>query len=133
LITVLTLVLLLPKIRVLAAVVVGVALIVAVALAEKPIPLPDTPPPVLEISQKEVVAGQDSYTLRIESLSGSLISLRFSINDEKPVEYDVPLNALGEIEFDVPAETRKGTYRFLAFRKARDSAWIEANVSIVVR
>ena len=90
-------------------------------------------PPELVLSTTEVRAGIDSYVLTIKELPNTTVSIQYSIDNERPDVFLVTLDSDGAVLFDVGKETRKGTYRILAFRETSDQAWIRADASIIVK
>jgi Bacterial membrane protein YfhO len=90
-------------------------------------------PPQLLLSATEVRAGMDSYILTIKELPNTTVSIQYSIDNEVPQTFLVTLDSDGAALFEVGRDTRKGTYRILAFRESSDQSWIPADASIVVK
>jgi hypothetical protein len=89
--------------------------------------------PHLVLNKKEVIAGNDSYVLKIGQMPNTTIAVRYSIDDSAPEEFTTQLDSHGEARFDVGAGTRKGLYRMIAFRQTDKKVWKDANVSITVK
>jgi hypothetical protein len=103
-------------------------LVVSRASVESP-----APPPVLELSRTEVVAGVDAYTLRVRGMEGESVDVgyRFEGGDEEYMR--VSLDDAGEIAFDVSADTPRGTYTFTRVRRFVAGETFPVTGSVTVR
>lgn len=111
----------------------GLAIGAIVALAGVWMAGPTMNAPKLALDKNEVVAGRDSFTARVEGMSGEEITVRYSIDGGAPEEMGALLDSNGSVRFDVSAETRKGVYRWIAFKKKQDVFWFNTDVSITVK
>jgi hypothetical protein len=89
--------------------------------------------PQFVLNKSEVVAGRDSYTLRITNMPNSTVAIRYSIDDSELKEFTATLDSNGEARFDVGAGTPKGTYRLIAFREANQREWRDVDVTLTVK
>jgi hypothetical protein len=87
----------------------------------------------MSVSKHEVVAGKDSYILKIKNVSKSNVVLRFSFEGATEPEFVQMLDDNGEAQIDVPADVRKGSYRFIAYRKEDETLWHDIDVTVVVK
>jgi hypothetical protein len=94
---------------------------------------PSGNPPELVLSATEVRAGEDSYILQIKDRPNATVAIQYSLDNEEPQVFMSTLDSDGAVRFEVGAETRKGTYRILAFRDIDSSLWFAAKASVVVR
>jgi 4-amino-4-deoxy-L-arabinose transferase-like glycosyltransferase len=89
--------------------------------------------PDFGVSKTTVVAGSDSYRIRVKKLPGANVILRYSYEGGAAEEFPVTLKARGEAQFDVAADARKGAYRFLAYRLASESNWFNVDATVTVK
>jgi hypothetical protein len=68
----------------------------------------------LSITPTRVVAGRDSYTLRVAGLSSAVVEIYYRLNGGPVQAFGARLEDDGEVRFKVGPETPKGTYRFVA-------------------
>jgi hypothetical protein len=109
----------------------GLASIVLVAAAYVWMTRPVKPKLVLD--KTEVVAGRGDYTLKIAEMPNENVMVRYSVNGAEPAEMKASLDSTGSVHFDVLAETPKGVYRMLAFKREQDLFWFDADVVITVK
>jgi hypothetical protein len=111
----------------------GVLMIVATVVA---LPIHVSAPssrPELLLSEREIFAGSGSYVLRIKSMPNALVWIRYSIDGEEPRFFSATLDSKGEARFDVSADTRKGTYRLIAFSRKNSLIWTNTDASITIK
>jgi 4-amino-4-deoxy-L-arabinose transferase-like glycosyltransferase len=89
--------------------------------------------PKFWVSKTEVVAGKDSYILRIKNVSNANVILRFLFDAVAEPEFALKLDDKGEAKIDVAANVRKGSYRFLAYRREDETTWHNIDVTVVVK
>jgi hypothetical protein len=89
--------------------------------------------PVIVLNKTEVVAGADSYTLKIEPWAGRVVVVRYAVDNGKTEEFRVVLDSNGEVRLDVAADVRKGAYRFLEFRAGDTEQWIPTREAVTVK
>ena len=87
----------------------------------------------IEVSPLEVVAGRGSYTLTIRALSSVDVRIHFRRNDDPVEVFTARLDDAGEAEFQVGADTGKGSYDFIGFNLPGTKRWIRAEAMILVR
>jgi hypothetical protein len=88
----------------------------------------------LQLSDTDVVAGKDSYTVAIRGLHHPThVTIRYNLNDGPDDTFEVILNANGEQVLPVSSDTPRGTYRFSAFTIANSEEWVACDATIVVR
>jgi D-glycero-D-manno-heptose 1,7-bisphosphate phosphatase len=89
--------------------------------------------PRLTVDKMEVVAGQGDYTLSVAEMPHESVVVRYSLNGAEPGEMMVLLDSKGSVHFDVGAETPKGVYRLLAFKRKHDVFWFNTDAAITVK
>jgi len=89
--------------------------------------------PLLTLSKSEVVAGSDSYMLKIKDKPREKIHIAYSLDGGHPGEFTVDLDPNGEKRMDVGPGTQKGSYRFLSFRRHSESMWHNVDETVVVK
>jgi hypothetical protein len=87
----------------------------------------------LQLSTSEVQAGQGKYTLSVKGLSNKRVRVAFKIDDGPFQAFTTTLNGDGAVTFDVSPQTKKGTYRFLAFGISGSDDWIRTDETLIVR
>jgi hypothetical protein len=87
----------------------------------------------LTLNKKEVVGPSDSYDLGIKGVSAATVVIRYSYEGGAPEEYRQQLDSSGRARYAIGPETKKGTYRFLAYRRAEQSTWRHVDASIRVK
>jgi hypothetical protein len=87
----------------------------------------------MSVSKTEVVAGRDSYILKIKNISKSNVVLRFSFDGVVEPEFVQMLDDNGEARIDVASNVRKGSYRFMAYRKEDETTWHNIDVTVAVK
>ena len=111
----------------------GLAGIAFVAMAGVWVATPRKFEPKLTLDRTEVAAGAGNYTLNVREMPNETIVVRYSLDGAAPAEMTALLNSRGGVYFDVGAETPKGVYRMLAFRRKGDLFWFDTNASITVK
>jgi len=86
----------------------------------------------LDLSPHEVAAG-GHYTLGIRNAKKGTARIVYSINDGPLETFTAWLNDEGKVTFDVSRETRRGEYRFWAFRVSGFDDWSPARETLLVR
>jgi hypothetical protein len=89
--------------------------------------------PKIVLDRREVIAGKNSYTLKIAAFADERVAIRYTINGGPSQTFAASLNTQGTMTFPVSESTLRGVYRFTAFRKFADSEWIPSDVQIVVK
>ena len=85
-----------------------------------------------ELDPTRVVAGRDSYTIRIRGAESEDVELQYRF-EEGPLAYiTVHLNPEGETSFFVSSETKRGKYRFVGMRTRPDAPWIRIDGTVQV-
>jgi hypothetical protein len=87
----------------------------------------------MSVSKTEVVAGKDSYILKIKNISKANVVLRFSFEGVVEPEFVQMLDDNGEARIDVASNVRKGSYRFMAYRKEDETTWHNIDVTVMVK
>jgi hypothetical protein len=85
----------------------------------------------LELSTHEVSDG-DNYTVHIKPLTDAPVRLAYTLNDG-PLEVFSAAFADGMASFGVFHHTKRGMYRFLAFKVSDADEWIRTDQTILVR
>jgi len=89
---------------------------------------------VLTAAPDEVVAGRDSYAVRIRGApKGISVRILYQLNDGPLEAFSAQLDVNGESRFDVSPSTRKGLYRFVAFHIRGQQVWIRSQATVTVR
>jgi hypothetical protein len=76
--------------------------------------------------------GENSYILKIKNISKSNVVLRFSFDGVVEPEFVQMLDDNGEARIDVASNVRKGSYRFMAYRKEDETTWHNIDVTVAV-
>ncbi len=87
----------------------------------------------LMVDKTEVVAGQGDYTLTIAEMPSENITVRYSLDGAAPEEMNALLDSNGAVHFNVGAETPRGVYRMLAFKRRQDVFWLNTDVAVTVK
>jgi len=86
----------------------------------------------LSLSTPKVAAGRDKYTLSIPQLGKAALRVAYTI-DGGPLEtFGTILDADGKVTFEVSPYTKRGVYRFEAFKVAGGTEWIRAGETLTV-
>jgi hypothetical protein len=83
---------------------------------------------MFEISPPVVKAGHGSYGIRIAGAGDANAEFEYQLNDGPPTTLALQLNPDGTSHLFVSNETRRGDYRFIAFRLAGQHDWICSDV-----
>ena len=87
----------------------------------------------LELSATEVRAGMGSYKIRIPEIQNAAADILYALDGKVMEPFRVGLDPLGEIKLDVPAETKRGVYTFVAVRRINERNWVPVARSIRVQ
>ena len=87
----------------------------------------------LELSAREVRAGQDKYTLTVSELRSQPVRIAYTLNDGGLEVFTAVLDANGRITLDVSRQTRKGVYRFWGFKSVDAEEWNRSEQILTVR
>jgi len=87
----------------------------------------------LELSTDQVIAGKGAYTLRITGIHDQAVTVAYKLNKGHSEAFRTQLNRKGEVSLEVSRETRKGTYRFIAFKIGDNPEWIRTENTVFVR
>jgi len=93
----------------------------------------ESQPYKLKLSATEVTAGRDTYAVDIDGLHDVPIRFVYQLNDEPPDTFEALLDAHGRVSFPVGSSTRKGVYRFMAFKISGQVGWMRSEETITVR
>jgi hypothetical protein len=85
----------------------------------------------LHVSQNDVTAGRDAYSVLVPGLRSVSMSILYSLDNQLKV-FNLNLDSNGQATFDVGPSTVKGVYRFLAFNVTGSSEWIHSDATITV-
>lgn len=94
---------------------------------------PERVRPRLHLSESEVIAGRDSYTLSIPELASDRVVVRYSIDGGEVKEMEVILDSEGKVKFQVGPETVKGVYTFINFKPVNTLFWFESGDVLTVK
>ena len=86
----------------------------------------------MEVFPVEIAAGKGSYTIRLSGAANTDADLQYRFNEGPLAFITIHLNPGGETRFFVSTETKRGRYRFVAFRLAGETAWIRAAQQVTV-
>ncbi len=86
----------------------------------------------LEVFPQKVVAGKDSYTMRVSGARNVDAELQYKFNEGPLAFTTIHLNAAGETKFFVSLETKLGSYRFVGFKIPSEPKWIKVSETVVV-
>jgi hypothetical protein len=111
----------------------GLTIGVVLALTGVWIARPIQSTPELRLDKTEVVAGQGDYNLKVAEMPNEYVVVRYSVDGAEPGEMTALLDSAGSVHFDVLAETPKGVYRMLYFKKKGDLFWIPTDTAITVK
>jgi hypothetical protein len=78
------------------------------------------------------VAGRDKYTLTIQELRNTIVRVAYTVNEGPLETFGVALDAEGKVTFEVSPATKRGTYRFEAFKVAGTTDWVHAGETLTV-
>jgi hypothetical protein len=84
------------------------------------------------LSTPQVAAGRDKYTLSVPQLSNTSIRVAYTIDDGPLETFGVTLDSEGKVTLDVSPNTRRGLYRFEAFKIADGMDWIRIGENLTV-
>jgi hypothetical protein len=87
----------------------------------------------LELSTTEVRAGMDSYIIRIPEIQNARAMILYALDGKVMEPIGVVLDHRGEVKLDVPAETKRGVYTFVAVRRDNEREWVPVARSIRVQ
>ena len=87
----------------------------------------------LELSTTEVRAGMDSYIIRVPEIQNAGAMMLYALDGKVMEPIRVVLDARGEVKLDVPAETKRGVYTFVAVRRDNDREWVPVARAIRVQ
>jgi hypothetical protein len=87
----------------------------------------------LELSTTEVRAGMDAYVVRIPELSNATADVLYAFDGKVMEPFGVTLDSRGEFKIDVPSGTKRGTYDFVAVRRAGERDWVPVSRSLLVK
>jgi hypothetical protein len=87
---------------------------------------------VLTLSTGEVSDG-DSYSVEIPGVQNASVLITFTVNDGPMEVFGAVLDHQGRASFRASSKTRKGVYRFTAFRVEGEKDWFRSGAMIVVR
>ena len=87
----------------------------------------------LELSTTEVRAGVDAYVVRIPELPNAAADVLYALDGKVMEPFGVTLDSRGEFKIDVPSGTKRGTYDFVAVRRAGEPDWVPVSRSLLVK
>jgi hypothetical protein len=98
--------------------------------------IPRDPPPRIDVSSSELVAGRDTLTFRVVNLNAQSIDLLYELNGElQPPTWNWRLNG-DSVSVPVDKSTPRGEYHWIGMRDASSplyNQWIPIDVRISVR
>ena len=88
----------------------------------------------LGLSTTEVRAdGTDAYVVRIPELANAAADVLYALDGKVMEPFGITLDGRGEVKIDVPSGTKRGTYDFVAVRRAGESDWVAVSRSLLVK
>jgi hypothetical protein len=102
-------------------------------LGELPLTANDLAIPRVAVSKTDLVAGKDSYVLKVRDMPNAMAVFLYSLNGAAPAEFREGLNSAGEKRIRVGPDTPKGEYRILGLRKDTEPDWHNIDLTLFVR